>query len=45
MNMANMIPKISSKILGRKTVLERSAVRDDGKPHYSISFYVEAVKC
>jgi ubiquinone/menaquinone biosynthesis C-methylase UbiE len=45
MNMANMFPKISSKILGRKAVLERLAVKDDGKQHYSISFYVEAVKC
>lgn len=45
MNMANIFPKVSSKIVGRKTVLERLVVKDNGKPHYSISFYVEAIKC
>lgn len=44
MNLANTFPKISSKIFGRKTSLERLAVKDDGNPHYSISFYIEAVK-
>lgn len=45
MNLANTFPKISSKILGKKAVLERLAVKDDGNSHYSISFYVEAIKC
>jgi ubiquinone/menaquinone biosynthesis C-methylase UbiE len=45
MNLANTLPKISSKILSRKAVLERLAVKEDGNSHYSISFYVEAIKC
>jgi SAM-dependent methyltransferase len=44
MNLANTFPKISSKIFGRKSSLDRLAVRDDGSPRYSISFYVEAIK-
>lgn len=44
MNLANTFPKISSKIFGRKASLDRLAVKDDGNPHYSISFYVEAIK-
>lgn len=44
MNLANMFPKISSKIFGRKTSLERLAVKDDNNSRYSISFYVEAIK-
>jgi len=44
MNLANTFPKISAKIFGRKASLYRLAVKDDGNPHYSISFYVEAIK-
>ena len=44
MNLANTFPKISSKIFGRKVSLDRLAVKDDGSPRYSISFYVEAIK-
>lgn len=44
MNLANTFPKISSKILGRKAALDRLAIKSDGSSHYSISFYVEAVK-
>ena len=44
MNLANTFPKISSKIFGRKTSLERLAVKDDNNSRYSISFYVEAIK-
>lgn len=44
MNLANTFPKISSKIFGRKSSLDRLAVKDDGSPHYSMSFYFEAIK-
>lgn len=44
MNLANVFPKIWSKIFGRNATLCRLAVKDDGNPHYSISFYVEAIK-
>ena len=44
MNLANTFPKISSKIIGRKSALNLLASKDEGRPRYSISFYVEAVK-
>lgn len=44
MNLANIFPKISSKIIGRKATLDKLAVKDDGNSHYSVSFYVEAIK-
>jgi hypothetical protein len=44
MNLANMFPKISSKIFGRKAALNRLAIKDDGGSCHSISFYVEAIK-
>ena len=45
MNLANTFPKISSKILGKKATLERLAIKEDGNSRYSVSFYVEAIKC
>ena len=44
MNLANTLPKISSKIIGRNAVLGRLAIKEDGNSHYSVSFYVEAIK-
>lgn len=44
LNFANTIPKISSKIVGQKFILDHLLKSDEGKPRYSISFYVEAIK-
>lgn len=43
-DLANVIPKIFSKIMGRKFILEHLIRYDKRKSHYSVSFYVEATK-
>ena len=44
LNLANTIPKLTSKIVGQNFVLERLIQEENRKPRYSISFYVEAFK-
>ena len=44
LNLANMIPKIISKIIGQRSTLQRLLRKEDNKKRYSISFYVEATK-
>ncbi len=44
LNLANTIPKLSSKFLGQRHTLEKLAQKESGNACYSVSFYVEAIK-
>lgn len=44
LNLANVIPKVSAKILGQSFTLQKLVKKEDNKKCYSISFYVEATK-
>lgn len=43
-NLANIVPKLSSKFLGHRQTLENLAQKDTGYARYSVSFYIEATK-
>ena len=44
LNMANVLPKVISKIRSREKIVKSLAHKDTGKSQYSVSFFVEAKK-
>ena len=44
LNMANVLPKVMSKIRSREKIVKSLAHKDTGKSQYSVSFFVEAKK-
>jgi len=44
LNLSNIIPKISSKLFGKKFTLDHLLVPDEGKVKFSLSFFIEANK-
>jgi len=44
LNLASLVPKIISKIIGQSFTVQKLLVKEDGKRRYSVSMYVEAIK-
>ena len=45
LNMANVLPKLMTKLSNRKKIIQESLIKsDNGKDKYSVSFFVEAKK-
>jgi ubiquinone/menaquinone biosynthesis C-methylase UbiE len=44
LNMANVVPKIMAKIIGREKIIQSLIHKDNGIGQYSVSFFIEAKK-
>ncbi len=44
LNMANILPKVISKIRSREKIIKSLVHKDSGRDQYSVSFFVEAKK-
>jgi len=44
LNMANVVPKIMAKIIGREKIIQSLIHKDNGIDRYSVSFFIEAKK-
>jgi hypothetical protein len=42
--MANVVPKIMAKIIGREKIIQSLIHKDNGIGQYSVSFFIEAKK-